>query len=80
MGNLLVSNKDQKADKANDSQASERDVTLEVKLDAAPEALRGTKIIPFRSLCRCGDEVWIENDGAIYRLRRTRLGKLILTK
>ncbi len=40
----------------------------------------GTKIISFRSLCRCGDEVWIENDGTIYRLRRTKLGKLILTK
>ena len=40
----------------------------------------GPKVIPFRALCRCGEEVWIENDGAIYRLRRTRLGKLILTK
>ncbi len=40
----------------------------------------GTKIVSFRSLCRCGDEVWIENDGTIYRLRRTKLGKLILTK
>lgn len=38
------------------------------------------KIISFAELCRCGDEVWIENDGAIYRLRRTRQGKLILTK
>ena len=43
-------------------------------------AVRGPKIIPFRNLCRCGDEIWIENDGVIYRLRRTRLGKLILTK
>ena len=38
------------------------------------------KIIPFGTLCRCGDEIWIENDGQIYRLRRTRQGKLILTK
>ena len=38
------------------------------------------KIIPFTELCRCGDEVWIEHDGQLYRLRRTRLGKLILTK
>ncbi|MFN7732769.1 MAG: hemin uptake protein HemP [Pirellula sp.] len=38
------------------------------------------KIIPFTDLCRCGDEVWIEHDGQLYRLRRTRLGKLILTK
>jgi len=38
------------------------------------------KIIPFRDLCRCGEEVWIENEGQIYRLRRTKQGKLILTK
>lgn len=38
------------------------------------------KIVPFRDLCRCGEEVWIENDGQIYRLRRTKQGKLILTK
>lgn len=38
------------------------------------------KIIPFTSLARCGDEVWIENQGQVYRLRRTRQGKLILTK
>ena len=38
------------------------------------------KVISFASLCRCGDEVWIENGGQIYRLRRTRQGKLILTK
>ena len=38
------------------------------------------KIVSFRSLCRCGNEVWIENEGSLYRLRRTRQGKLILTK
>ncbi len=38
------------------------------------------KIIRFASLARCGDEIWIENDGQIYRLRKTRQGKLILTK
>lgn len=38
------------------------------------------KIISFDSLARCGDEIWIENGGQIYRLRRTRQGKLILTK
>lgn len=38
------------------------------------------KIIGFEALARCGDEVWIENNGQIYRLRRTRQGKLILTK
>ena len=38
------------------------------------------KIIGFDTLARCGEEVWIENNGQIYRLRRTRQGKLILTK
>ena len=38
------------------------------------------KIIRFEELSRCGDEIWIENDGQIYRLRKTRAGKLILTK
>ena len=37
-------------------------------------------IISFESLARCGEEIWIENGGQIYRLRRTRQGKLILTK
>ena len=38
------------------------------------------KIISFESLARCGDEIWIENQGQIYRLRRTKQGKLLLTK
>lgn len=38
------------------------------------------KIIKFDSLARCGDEIWIENNGQIYRLRRTKQDKLILTK
>jgi len=38
------------------------------------------KIIPFSSLVRCGDEVWIEHAGNLYRLRRTKQDKLILTK
>ena len=38
------------------------------------------KIISFETLARCGEEIWIENGGQIYRLRRTRQGKLILTK
>lgn len=38
------------------------------------------KIIPFATLARCGEEIWIENEGQIYRLRKTRQGKLILTK
>ena len=46
----------------------------------ANEVLGLPKIISFDSLARCGDEIWIENGGQIYRLRRTRQGKLILTK
>ena len=38
------------------------------------------KIIRFEEIARCGEEIWIENNGQIYRLRRTRQGKLILTK
>ncbi|HMP80396.1 MAG TPA: hemin uptake protein HemP [Pirellulaceae bacterium] len=38
------------------------------------------KVIRFDALVRCGDEVWIEHQGQIYRLRRTRQDKLILTK
>ncbi len=44
------------------------------------QSVKMPKVLAFRDLCRCGDEVWIENDGQIYRLRRTKLGKLILTK
>ena len=38
------------------------------------------KIVPFSELARCGDELWIEHEGQLYRLRKTRQGKLILTK
>lgn len=38
------------------------------------------KIIKFNDLARCGDEIWIEFESSLYRLRRTKQGKLILTK
>jgi hemin uptake protein HemP len=38
------------------------------------------KIIKFEDLARCGEEIWIEHQGNLYRLRRTRQDKLILTK
>ncbi|GAA4473045.1 hemin uptake protein HemP [Novipirellula rosea] len=38
------------------------------------------KIVRFKDLARCGDEIWIEHQGMLYRLRETRQGKLILTK
>ncbi|MEM7474061.1 MAG: hemin uptake protein HemP [Planctomycetota bacterium] len=37
-------------------------------------------VINFESLATCGDEIWIRNGGQVYRLRRTKQGKLILTK
>ncbi|TWT78811.1 hypothetical protein CA13_02080 [Planctomycetes bacterium CA13] len=39
-----------------------------------------SKIVHFNDLARCGEEVWIEHEGQLYRLRLTRQGKLILTK
>lgn len=45
-----------------------------------PPASAFPKIIRFDALARCGDEIWIENEGQIYRLRKTKQGKLILTK
>ena len=47
---------------------------IEVQAQALPKILR------FEDLKPCGNEIWIENGGQIYRLRRTRQGKLILTK
>ena len=38
------------------------------------------KLVRFEDLARCGDEIWIEHNGQLYRLRQTRQGKLILTK
>lgn len=48
--------------------------------NAELETSKFPKVINFETLARCGDEIWIENNGQIYRLRRTRQGKLILTK
>ncbi|WP_246145907.1 hemin uptake protein HemP [Rubripirellula lacrimiformis] len=38
------------------------------------------KIVKFSDLARCGDEIWIEHENQLYRLRATRQNKLILTK
>ena len=54
--------------------------SLPVPPSGMPLAEQLPKIVRFDSLARCGEEVWIENEGQIYRLRRTRAGKLILTK
>jgi len=62
---------------------SETDTQDEPDFSAVPAGNmsdRMPKIIPFEQLARCGEEIWIECGGQIYRLRRTRQGKLILTK
>ena len=58
-------------------------VDLPATLQATGEGqsnLQLPKIISFETLAKCGDEVWIEHHGRLYRLRETRQGKLILTK
>ncbi len=46
-----------------------------------PKSIPGLpKIIRFEDLVICGDEVWIQFNGQLYRLRRTKQDKLILTK
>ena len=44
------------------------------------EQLKLPKIIHFDELARCGEEIWLECAGQLYRLRKTRQDKLILTK
>lgn len=56
----------------NDKQAPE--ITVDRERLALP------KIIAFEELARCGEEIWIECSGQLYRLRKTKQGKLILTK
>jgi len=48
--------------------------------ETAHAPLELPKIVHFDDFTRCGDEVWIECGGQLYRLRKTRQGKLILTK
>lgn len=40
----------------------------------------GNKVIRFDDLAKCGDEIWIEHAGQLYRLRKTRHEKLVLSK
>ncbi|MEM1224466.1 MAG: hemin uptake protein HemP [Planctomycetota bacterium] len=44
------------------------------------ESESSPKTVQFESLARSRTEVWIETGGKVYRLRKTRQGKLILTK
>ena len=45
-----------------------------------PDVPTSSKVVEFDELARCGSEVWIRTGGQLYRLQRTRQGKLILTK
>lgn len=38
------------------------------------------KVIQFRDIARCGNEIWIQHEGKLYRLQSTKQGKLVLTK
>jgi len=62
------------------SASDESEKASEPETAESPAFLGLPKIVKFDALARCGDEIWIENDGQIYRLRKTRQGKLILTK
>ncbi|WP_146517395.1 hemin uptake protein HemP [Rubripirellula amarantea] len=46
----------------------------------APQENLARKILRFEELALCGDEIWIEYQGKLYRLQSTRQGKLVLTK
>ncbi len=48
--------------------------------DAGSSDAGTRKIIRFTELALCGDEIWIEYQGKLYRLQSTRQGKLVLTK
>ena len=40
----------------------------------------GGKVVTFNELAKCGDEIWIEHAGQLYRLRKTKYDKLVLSK
>ena len=65
---------------ANNGRCGDETLAIKAPGDRTVSELNLPKIISFKSLVRCGDEVWIENEGQIYRLRRTKQGKLVLTK
>ncbi|MDA8746109.1 hemin uptake protein HemP [Rubripirellula amarantea] len=60
-----------------------RDTTEEMTLSvpmAEGSSPMMPKIVRFADLARCGGELWIEHEGQLYRLQKTKQGKLILTK
>lgn len=64
------------------SPESEGNEIADTSRDAQQEPTNGVapKTFDFGHLSGGGAEVWIELSGITYRLRRTRQGKLILTK
>lgn len=48
--------------------------------DSMPAATLLPKVIQFKEIARCGNEVWIQHEGKLYRLQSTKQGKLVLTK
>ena len=44
-----------------------------------PSSDRPMRVVESRDLLGAGEELLIRHEGRLYRLRRTRLGKLILT-
>jgi len=63
--------------------------TMQTQLSSAPSGVTNPvvksapgdiKVVRFEEIAGDQKEVLIDNHGDIYRLRRTRLGKLILTK
>jgi hemin uptake protein HemP len=67
-------------EQSDNEQSNHKTFAKKANCDRTAAELNLPKIISFNSLVRCGDEVWIENEGQIYRLRRTKQGKLVLTK
>jgi len=81
----IVASHDQEGNAIVSNEGKDLDVEKDQEQKSGTELVPATtrllpKIIPFRDLCRCGDEVWIEHQGQLYRLRCTKQGKLLLTK
>lgn len=67
-------------DTASRQDHSPRGVPKSVERDGRRSSAAGPSVINSESLFAGTNEVQIEHQGILYRLRRTQLGKLILTK
>lgn len=68
------------AERSQATTASEGDIPSDRPLEPMPTALSGTKVWASEALFGDAAEVLIAHEGQLYRLRRTRNGKLILCK